>query len=156
MPDTKILERLSSDNARMVDVGIRLDLLRDLFPIAQSKISLTNDGFIYCETVKAKTVYQDADTTVMVWNMENPGDGFEVHEHGGSNEYAVVTSGEVDITINGSLTHYKKGECASIPRGAGHACKAVVSGSSVVGVCVPPEKAYIVESLLCPIFKESS
>ena len=116
MPDTKILERLSSDNARMVDVGIRLDLLRDLFPIAQSKIRLTNDGFIYCETVKAKTVYQDADTTVMVW----------------------------------------KGECASIPRGAGHACKAVVSGSSVVGVCVPPEKAYIVESLLCPIFKESS
>lgn len=156
MPDYQILEKINANKERLDSVDSRLDLLRTLFPESTNRLALTNDGFIYCETVKAKTVYQDGDVTVMSWIMERAGDGFEVHKHTGSNEFAVVTSGEVDITVNGILSTYKKGECALIPKGAGHTCKAVLDGSTVVGVYIPPEKAYIVENLLCPIYKESS
>ena len=156
MPFNQMLETIHADNAKLDSVIDRLDLLKNLFPEGKHGIEMTADGFVYCKAVVAKTVYQSDDVTVMAWDIQKENNGFEFHKHDDSLEYMIITRGIVEVTIDGITDNFTKGELIQVPTGVGHSCRALVDGCSVVGVCVPPEKAYIVENLLCQTYKESS
>jgi len=148
MADSLILERLTTNNKILDVVSKRLDVISDLFSGSpKEKIVPTLDGFIYSETVKAKTIYQSADMTVTVGEYALQGDVWPDHNHSDSVEFLIVGRGMFLLKIEGTPRIMKKGDCASIPAGVKHSVMALSDGSSIVGICVPPEKAYLIDKL---------
>lgn len=157
MQGSSILDVLSANNVTLDKVAQRLDSLRLLFSEAQEeKLTLTVDGFIYSDTVKAKTIYQNEDVTVTIGEWALNGDVWPEHKHEGSLEYLIVTKGKIILTVGNVTRVMKKGECASLPIGVVHSAAAVEDGTSLIGICIPPEKAYLMETLQCLTSQEKS
>jgi quercetin dioxygenase-like cupin family protein len=157
MPDTKILDTLVTNNRILDVVAKRLDAISRLFsgsPI--DKIMPTVDGFVYSDTVRAVTIYQTDDITATVGEWALQGDVWPDHEHTDSLEYLIIISGMFMLKLEGVPRIMEKGDCASIPPGLKHSVTALCDGSSILGVCIPPEKAYLVENIKWPTSQEKS
>ena len=156
MTDTHILDNLVSNNQILDVVSNRLDRLNTMFFTAgPGDIATTSDGFVVKENMKCVTIHQDEDVTIILAEWALKGDRWPAHKHNESIEYIVVTSGSLSIKIGGTPRIMKKGECASIPLGVVHICDALEDNTRVVGICIPPEKAYIAEKI-CQTYQGKS
>lgn len=157
MREGMILERLNTNNRILDVVNKRLDNIKTLFDgVPAEDFTPTMDGFVYSETVKAKTIFQTDDTTVTVGEWTKNGDLWPDHSHKDSVEYLIVIRGTFLLKIDEIPRIMKKGECASLPVGVKHSCTSLEDGSSIIGICIPPEKAYLVETLQCLTSQEKS
>lgn len=157
MPDTNILCQLENNNRILDRVTDRLDNLKNLFEDkSENQFIVTVDGFIYDGSVKAKTVYQTDNVTVTVGEWSLSGDVWPEHKHTESIEYLIVFKGKAILTVGNVNRVMRQGECASLPAGVIHSCTSIEDGTSIVGICIPPEKAYLMETLKCLTSQEKS
>lgn len=154
---TKILESLRANNTLLDVISERLDRINGLFGgTTKDHLSTTHSGFVIGDEIEAKTVFQNEDVTVTIAQHYPKGSTWPIHKHDDSLEYLIVFRGSFLYQIDGIPRVMKKGDCASIARGVSHSCVALEDESCVMGICIPPEKAYLVEDFQCRIFPEKS
>jgi len=141
----KILENLKKSNAIINKVTKRLDILADLFQLSKDKIIETPEGFNLNNLIEVKTLFQNGSTTISlgIWKKRNV--NWPTHIHKNSIEYLVVIKGKFLLKIDEEVRSMVKGDCASIPLGVKHSCVSLEDDSQIIGICIPPEEAYILE-----------
>ena len=148
MTDQFILEKLTENNHILDNVTKRLDSLQSLFDHTPKEyIKPEPDGFLLSDSIEAHTVYQSEDVSVTkgIWHKE--GDVWPEHCHKDSVEYVIVTHGTFLLKIEGMPRIMRKGECASIGLGVRHSVTAIDGESRMLGICIPPEKCYLVDKI---------
>lgn len=139
------MTRLEKTNAILDDVNSRLDALERMFHAVPGEVKPRYGGFSYAETIEAKTVYQSDNVTVTLGIWKLAGTTYPDHEHTLSVEYLIVTKGRFTVAIDGKIRVMSRGDCCAIPSGVTHSCTALEDDSRMLGICVPPEKAYMLD-----------
>jgi len=138
------IEKLNQTNLRLEDIGKRLSVLNNLFletDILKS-IEPKYAGFIYDDSIEVSTVFQSPNVTVTyaLWKYKNK--AYPEHQHHDSVEYLIILSGSFLVKFNDTSRIMTKGECLSLPVNIVHTCISLEDMSEMIGICIPPEKAY--------------
>ena len=150
MSDSTILESLVRNNKVIDNVNKRLDSLKVLFSSSPELSFTTNPrGFVYSDSVEAVTVYQNKDVTITIGTWGKEGDLWPDHCHADSLEFLIVTRGNFLVKIGSIPRFMGRGECATVPLGKNHSVTSLEKDSQMIGICIPPEMAYLVEELKC-------
>lgn len=128
-------------------VNDRLDIIQKLFSKDKGKICANPTGFTYDDSISVNTVYENKNMTVThaFWLKEDI--PYPEHCHECSVEYLIVTNGKFIFKCEAFSRIIKKGECISVPMGTKHTTISLVKNSELICICVPPEKAYLVENI---------
>ena len=157
MIDRHILDRLQANNAVLDSVSERLDALQSLFGSnPEANVVPVADGFFLNPDLSLVTVFQSAETTVSVATFVKAGVPFASHQHAVSLEFVIVIKGSVIFRIDGACRKMTRGECASVPLGSEHSCVSLEPDTVALAICVPPEKAYVLENPKCQTSQEKS
>jgi mannose-6-phosphate isomerase-like protein (cupin superfamily) len=153
MTDKSILFSLTSNNKIFDKIASRLDSLKILFKDDPEEIKPQPFGFTLDDSIVAATVYQTDDVTVTkgIWLHANV--DWPLHCHVDSAEYLIVTAGSFLVNINGVEKILAKGECQVVPLGVKHSVRSLEDNSKMLGICIPPEIAYLAEDPTCLILQ---
>lgn len=141
-----MLDILKSNNKRIDVVNKRLDNLKVLFnTIPEDMFTPTQDGFKLVNSIEATTVYQNSDVTVTLGTWKRKGAIWPEHCHKKITEYLIVTKGSALVSFGEATRIMMRGECASIPSEVKHSVVALEDNVQILGICIPPEIAYLTE-----------
>ena len=146
MPGGTILESLTKSNGVLDKITKRLDILKNLFentPVVL--IAPQEDGFVLANSIEAHTIYNNGNSSITTGMWKKAGDLWPEHSHKESIEYLIVESGKFMVRIGDIPRVVYKGECVSMQIGVRHSVTALEDNSSMLGICVPPERAYCLE-----------
>jgi quercetin dioxygenase-like cupin family protein len=144
------VDSLRSSNTRLDAVNKRLDNLKLLFNMAPiDDLQVVSAGFT-SKGIDGLTVFQNEDATVTLGTWKFKSTIWPDHCHSDSLEYLIVTRGTVLVRFGEASRIMGRGECAAIPRGLKHSVQALEDDSQILGVCIPPEIAYLTGEITCP------
>lgn len=141
----EILAKMKETNNRLDNVGVRLDILAELFKTNKEVIGSLEDGFTFGDKVKVVSLFESENVNILHVRCFK-GSFYPLHAHKNVVEYLIVTQGEYILKLpEGQTRIITKGQCASIPPNIEHSTVAISDGAELIAICVPPEKAYNVK-----------
>ena len=136
-----LLDKLQTTSDSMDKTFARLSRLGIMFK-QKENITTTGDGFSIDNDIEIKTIYEDAfcNITNCIWHKAHK--LYPLHCHNDSFEYLTVTNGSFLVSFGSASRIVKKGECVSLPTSVQHSVMSLEDESSMLALCIPPEKAY--------------
>ena len=147
MPASALLESLLKNNALLDSVSSRLDILKGMYNVPG--VEAVDRGFTICGGMNSTTVFQSNECTITLDVFKRAGYQWPKHEHNDSIEHLMVIKGSFSIDIDGYKCVISKSDCITILPRSTHTAIALEDDSQMIGVCIPPERAYILENK-CP------
>jgi quercetin dioxygenase-like cupin family protein len=130
-------------NSKLDLTNKKLDAIQTLFNVKGEDIKGKPGEFKFCDSVDLKTVFQTKGVTVSYVTYSKKDIGYPIHIHENVVEYLICTKGSFVFKVSGNFRVLDVGDCAKIPAGKDHTTIPLEDGSELIGICIPPDPAFI-------------
>ena len=135
------LEQMAENSRKLDAVQKRLQTMFSVQPPLVEVREL--GGVTFDKSIEVETVFETPAVTVTKCICPTKGLVYPLHSHENSKEYLICVSGSFIITFESGSKPVAKGDCVSIPLGVQHSSTSLEPNSVLLGICIPPEGAYI-------------
>jgi quercetin dioxygenase-like cupin family protein len=106
--------------------------------LSKSKNVIKKDNF------EVTTIDDKHGASIVISKAKKKGDYFPIHCHDGIIQYLICTEGSfiVDFVDSFGYRFLHLKECVSVPPKIRHKVTALEDNSTLIGICIPEEKAY--------------
>lgn len=135
------LEQLKNNNFTL---DCTIERLKKLFDDSKTVFKQNSyGGLTFQDTIEVDTLYESENVTVTRGIWHKKGQTYPNHKHSDSIEYLICTQGKFIVNFAYGMRIIGKGECMSIPIETIHSCTPLEDESKMLGICIPPEQAYL-------------
>jgi len=127
-----------------INLDITIQRLKLLFDSPLSSIEKNSyGGLTFDKDIDIDTIYESENVTITRGIWHKAGQIYPNHKHAQSVEYLICTEGKFIVNFLYGTRLMSQGECMTIPLGVDHSVIPMEDESKMLGICIPPEIAYL-------------